>query len=63
MEATMKTDKLKTLLLLDLCAFAATLADSPYRREAIEEYELAFSLAKRQSLPDYQTYEDLLERF
>lgn len=59
----METNKLKTLLLLDLCAFSATLINPPYRQEAIEEYELAFSLAKRQSLPDYQTYEDLLERF
>ena len=59
----METNKLKTLLLLDLCSFAATLIDPPFRQEAIEDYKLAFNLAKKQSLPDYKTYEDLLERF
>jgi hypothetical protein len=59
----MEINKLKNLLLLDLSAFAATLIDPRFRQEAREEFELAYYLAKRQSLPDYQTYEDLLERF
>jgi hypothetical protein len=59
----MEMDKLKILLLLDLCAFAATISDPPLNREAKEEYELAYFLAKKQSLPDHETYENLLERF
>jgi hypothetical protein len=59
----METNKLKNLLLLDLSAFAATLIDHRFSQEAREEFESAYYLAKKQALPDYQTYEDFLERF
>lgn len=61
-EATMEKDKLKNLLLLDLCAFTASLFAPGARGEVLEDYRLAYSLAERQNLPNCKAYKDLLER-
>jgi hypothetical protein len=61
-EATMEKDKLKKMLLLDLCAFTASLISPGAREEALEDYRLAYSLAERQNLPNRKAYKDLLER-
>jgi hypothetical protein len=61
-EATMEKDKLKKMLLLDLCAFTASLCTPGTREEVLEDYQLAYSLAERQKLPNRKAYKDLLER-
>jgi hypothetical protein len=62
-EATMEKEKLKKMLLLDLCAFTASLFAPGAREEVLEDYRLAYSLAERQHLPNRKAYKDLLERF
>jgi hypothetical protein len=62
-EATMEKDKLKKMLLLDLCAFTASLFAPEAREEVLEDYNLAYNLAERQNLPNRKAYKDLLERF
>jgi hypothetical protein len=61
-EATMNREKLQSLLLLDLCAFAASLFDPWSREEAMEDYERAYSLAEKHALPELHTYRDFMER-
>ena len=61
MEATMEKDKLKKMLLLDLCAFTASLFAPGARKEVLEDYRLAYSLAERQNLPNRKAYKDLLQ--
>lgn len=61
-EATMEREKLQSLLLLDLCAFAASLFDPWSREEAMEEYEQAYILAEKYALPELNTYRDFMER-
>lgn len=61
-EATMEKDQLKKMLLLDLCAFTASLCAPGTREEVLEDYQLAYSLAERQKLPNRKAYKDLLER-
>lgn len=58
----MEKNKLKSLLLLDLCAFTASLSAPGAREEVLEDYRLAYRLAERQGLPDRKAYKDLLER-
>jgi len=58
----MEKDKWKSLLLLDLCAFTASLVAPGAREEVLEDYRLAYSLAKSQNLPSRKAYKDLLER-
>jgi hypothetical protein len=58
----MEKNKLKSLLLLDLCAFAASLLAPGAREEVLEDYRLAYSLAEKQNLPNRKAYKDLLER-
>ena len=58
----MEKNQLKSLLLLDLCAFAASLFAPGTQEDVMEDYRLAYSLAERQDLPDHKAYEDLLER-
>jgi hypothetical protein len=60
-EATMEKNKLKNLLLLDLCAFAASLLAPGEREDILEDYRLAYSLAKSQHLAICKDYKDLLE--
>jgi len=61
-EITMEKDKLKNMLLLDLCAFTASLFAPGAREEVLEDYRLAYSLAEKQNLPQRKAYKDLLER-
>jgi hypothetical protein len=61
-ETTMEKDKWKSLLLLDLCAFTASLFAPGAREEVLEDYRLAYSLAKKQNLPNRRAYKGLLER-
>ena len=61
-EATMEKDKLKNMLLLDLCAFTASLFAPGAREEVLEDYRLAYSLAEKQNLPHRKAYKDLVER-
>ena len=58
----MEKDKLKKLLLLDLCAFTASLFAPGAREEVLEDYQLAYNLAEKQNLPHRKAYKDLLER-
>ncbi len=58
----MDRKKLQSLLLLDLCAFAASLHHPWSREEAMEEYEQAYSLAQKYDLPEVQTYRHFMER-
>jgi len=58
----MEKDKLKKMLLLDLCAFTASLLTPGAREEVMEDYHLAYNLAERQNLPNRKAYKDLLER-
>ena len=58
----MEKDKLKKLLLLDLCAFTASLFAPGARKEVLEDYRLAYSLAEKQNLPNHKAYKNLLER-
>lgn len=58
----MDREKLQSLLLLDLCAFAASLFDPWSHEEAMEEYEQAYSLAEKYGLPELYTYKDFIER-
>ncbi len=58
----MDKDRWKSLLLLDLCAFTASLFAPGAREEVLEDYRLAYSLAERQNLPSHKAYKDLLER-
>ena len=62
MEVKMENNKWKSLLLLDLCAFTASLFAPGARAEVLEDYRLAYSLAERQDLPNHKAYKDLLER-
>ena len=62
LEATMEKNKLKSLLLLDLCAFTASLIAPGARDEVLEDYRLAYNLAERQDLASRKAYKDLLER-
>lgn len=61
-ETTMEKEKLKKMLLLDLCAFTASLFAPGTREEVLEDYNLAYSLAEKQDLPNRKAYKDLLER-
>jgi hypothetical protein len=61
-EATMEKEKLQKMLLLDLCAFTASLHAPGNREEILEDYRLAYTLAEKQKLPNRQDYQDLLER-
>ncbi len=61
-EAKMDREKLQSLLLLDLCAFAASLFDPWSHEETMEEYEQAYSLAEKYALPEIQTYRDFMDR-
>ena len=58
----MEINKLKSLLLLDLCAFTASLLAPGAREDVLEDYRLAYSLAEKQDLPNRKAYKDLLER-
>jgi hypothetical protein len=58
----MEKDKLKKMLLLDLCAFTASLFAPGAREEILEDYRLAYNLAEKQKLPNRKAYKDLLER-
>jgi pyruvate/2-oxoacid:ferredoxin oxidoreductase alpha subunit len=62
LEANMDREKLQSLLLLDLCAFAASLFDPWSHEEAMEEYERAYNLAEKYNLPELHTYKDFMER-
>ena len=62
METTMDREKLQSLLLLDLCAFAASLFDPWSCEEAMEDYEQAYSLAEKYALPELHTYRDFMAR-
>jgi hypothetical protein len=59
----MEKNKLKSLLLLDLCAFAASLSSPGVQEDVREDYRLAYRWAEKQHLPNRKAYEDLLERF
>jgi hypothetical protein len=61
-EAAMKKNRWKSLLLLDLCAFTASLFAPGAREEVLEDYHLAYNLAKRQNISSHKDYKDLLER-
>ena len=61
-EIPMEKNKWESLLLLDLCAFSASLFAPGARAEVLEDYRLAYSLAERQDLPNHKAYKDLLER-
>lgn len=61
-EITMEKNKWESLLLLDLCAFTASLFAPGAREEVLEDYNLAYSLAERQDLPNRKAYKDLVER-
>ena len=58
----MEKSKLKSLLLLDLSAFAASLFAPGTPEELMKDYKLAYSQAERQNLPNHKAYKDLLER-
>ena len=58
----MDKDKLQSLLLLDLCAFAASLPSDPSQFEAIREFELAYSLAERHELSDRYSYRNFMNK-
>jgi len=58
----MEKEKLKKMLLLDLCAFTASLCSSETQEEVLEDYRLAYSLAEKQRLPHRKAYTDLVER-
>lgn len=58
----MERNKLQSLLLLDLCAFAVTLYDGQSRKELMKEYELAYDIAKKYDLPQLHTYKEFIER-
>lgn len=58
----MEIENLKKMLLLDLCAFTASLFAPGTREEVLEDYQLAYSLAEKQKLPNRKAYKDLLER-
>ncbi len=58
----MEKNKLKSLLLLDLSAFTASLSAPGSREEVLKDYKMAYSLAERQNLPNHKAYKDLLER-
>jgi hypothetical protein len=62
LEAKMDREKLQSLLLLDLCAFAASLFDPWSHEEAMADYEQAYSLAEKHDLPELHTYRDFMER-
>ena len=49
------------MVLLDLCAFACTQAQDEQKREARENYETAYRMAKKLNLPDILTYKQLIE--
>ena len=61
-EIEMDKDKLQSLLLLDLCAFAASLPNDPSQYEAIRDFELAYSLAEKHELSDRYSYRDFMNR-
>jgi hypothetical protein len=58
----MEKEKLKKMLLLDLCAFTASLSAPGSREERLEDYRLAYNLAEKQNLPNRKAYKDLLDR-
>lgn len=58
----MKKYKWQSLLLLDLCAFIASLSGAGTREDVFEDYRLAYRLAEKQNLPNRTAYQDLLER-
>ena len=61
-EITMDKDKLQSLLLLDLCAFAASIPMYHSRLEAVKDFELAYSLAEIHALSDRHSYRDFMNR-
>lgn len=58
----MEKNKLKSLLLLDLCAFAASLSSPGVQEDVLEDYRFAYRLAEKQRLHNRNAYKDLLER-
>ena len=54
--------KLQSLLLLDLCAFAASVPRYSSRLETIRDFELAFSLAEKFALSDRHFYREFMDR-
>jgi hypothetical protein len=62
MEIVMNKDKLQSLLLLDLCAFAASIPRYSSRLEVIRDFELAYTLAEEHALADRHSYRVLMDR-
>jgi len=58
----MEKNKLKSLLLLDLCAFAASLSSPGVQEDVREDYRFAYRWAEKHRLPNCKAYKDLLER-
>jgi len=58
----MEKHKLRSLLLLDLCTFTASLFDSKNRTEALKDFKLAYDLAEKHSLPERKSYQDFMNR-
>jgi hypothetical protein len=51
------------MALLDLCAFAFTQVPADSRLEARQNYEFAYKWAVRNSLPNLDSYRDVLDRY
>ena len=58
----MERNKLRSFLLLDLCAFAVTLYEGESREELLKEYKLAYNIAKKYNLPEIHAYKEFIER-
>lgn len=50
-----------SMLLLDLCAFNVTQMPPAARKKAMKSYREAYRLAERMSLPDLESYDNLME--
>lgn len=61
-EIMMDKDKLRCLLLLDLCAFSASLSGSSKGNEVMKNFELAYSLAESHALSARHSYRDFMNR-
>jgi hypothetical protein len=59
----MKREKMLCMILLDLCAFACSLAPEAKKQEMRDDYEDAYRMAIKYGLPDLQSYEDLVKSF
>jgi hypothetical protein len=62
MEIVMNKDERQSLLLLDLCAFAASIPQCSSRLEVLRDFEVAYILAESHSLPDRHSYRDFMDR-